>query len=102
VTAALLDHLKQHMPFLLLPIFFAFCHVFLKVELGPLHSTQKRQEIQLDKQVCQKTRAVIAFHFNYLPVRSHQNKGTIKPTQKKSKKRCSHVVHIRKWVPAVT
>jgi hypothetical protein len=54
LTAALLDHLKQHMRFSLLPIFLAFFHVFLKVELGPLHSTQKQQKFQLDKQVCQK------------------------------------------------
>jgi hypothetical protein len=51
VTAALLDHLKQHMPVSLLPIFLAFCHVFLKVGLGPSHSTQKQEEFQLDKQV---------------------------------------------------
>jgi hypothetical protein len=51
VTAALLDHFKQHMPLSHLPIFLPLCHVFLKVELGPSHSAQKQQEFQLDKQV---------------------------------------------------
>jgi hypothetical protein len=55
VTAALLDHFKQHMPLSLSPTFLPLCHVFLKVELGPLHSHLKAARIPIGQTSVSKT-----------------------------------------------